>query len=97
MKRVGQERASARKVSLGRMASAIVALGGLSGLVVADGTAGRRRALCLDHQERHVRHDPHERQDGLRGESHPSDLHVFRAGDRGPRCHSVSLNDYTPP
>jgi predicted lipoprotein with Yx(FWY)xxD motif len=34
------DRTSTRKVQLGRMAGAIVALGGLGGLVVAEGTAG---------------------------------------------------------
>ena len=40
MKQGTQDRTSTHKVPLGRMAGAIVALGGLSGLVLAEGTAG---------------------------------------------------------
>ncbi len=47
MQQVEQDRASTHKVSLGRMASALVALGGLSGLVVADGTAGAATSVVV--------------------------------------------------
>ncbi len=40
MKQITQERSSTQKVSLGRIAGAAVALGGLSGLVLAEGVAG---------------------------------------------------------
>jgi predicted lipoprotein with Yx(FWY)xxD motif len=40
MKQGTPDRSATHKVPLGRMASAVVALGGLSGLVLADGTAG---------------------------------------------------------
>jgi predicted lipoprotein with Yx(FWY)xxD motif len=47
MQQVEQDRASTPKVSLGRMASALVALGGLSGLVVADGAAGAATSVVV--------------------------------------------------
>jgi predicted lipoprotein with Yx(FWY)xxD motif len=47
MKQLEQDRASTHKVSLGRMAGAIVALSGLSGLVVADGTAGAATSVVV--------------------------------------------------
>src|ERR1700733_16038582 len=42
-----QDLSSTRKIPLGRLAGAIVALGGLSGLVVAEGTAGAATSVVV--------------------------------------------------
>lgn len=47
MKNATQDRSSTRKIPLGRMAGAVLALGGLSGLVVAEGTAGAAPSVVV--------------------------------------------------
>lgn len=47
MKHATQNRSSTRKVPLGRMVGAAVALGGLSGLVLADSTAGAASSVVV--------------------------------------------------
>jgi predicted lipoprotein with Yx(FWY)xxD motif len=47
MKIPTQDRISAHKLPLGRMASAVVALGGLSGLVLAEGAAGAATSVVV--------------------------------------------------
>jgi predicted lipoprotein with Yx(FWY)xxD motif len=47
MKLGTQERSSVHKVPLGRMASAVVALGGLSGLALAEGAAGAATSVVV--------------------------------------------------
>jgi predicted lipoprotein with Yx(FWY)xxD motif len=47
MKQGTQDRNSTHKVPLGRIASAVVALGGLSGLVLADGTSGAATSVVV--------------------------------------------------
>jgi predicted lipoprotein with Yx(FWY)xxD motif len=47
MKNRTQDRISTRKLSLGRMAGAVVALGGLSGLVLAEGAAGAATSVVV--------------------------------------------------
>jgi predicted lipoprotein with Yx(FWY)xxD motif len=47
MKKPTQDGTSTRKLSLGRMAGAVVALGGLSGLVVVEGAAGAATTVVV--------------------------------------------------
>jgi predicted lipoprotein with Yx(FWY)xxD motif len=47
MKHAGQGRISTHKVPIGRLASAVVALGGLSGLVLAEGAAGAATGVTV--------------------------------------------------
>ena len=47
MKQGTQERTSTPKVAIGRMAGVVVALGGLSGLVLAEGTAGATSGVVV--------------------------------------------------
>ncbi len=47
MKHATQNRCSTGKVPLGRMVTAAMALGGLSGLVLADGTAGAASSVVV--------------------------------------------------
>ena len=47
MKQGTREGSSTRQVPLGRMAGAVVALGGLSGLVLADATAGAATSVVV--------------------------------------------------
>jgi predicted lipoprotein with Yx(FWY)xxD motif len=47
MKHATQNRSSTGKVPLGRMVTAAMALGGLSGLVLADGTAGAASSVVV--------------------------------------------------
>ena len=47
MKQGTQDRSSTHKIPLGRMAGAVVALGGLSGLVLAEGTAGAATSVVV--------------------------------------------------
>ncbi len=47
MKQVAQGRCSTHNIPIGRMAGAVVALGGLSGLVLAEGTAGAATSVVV--------------------------------------------------